>query len=84
MLRIAHAYGYRTAEISDERSMADEIRSVVRGEDAVLCLVRIGENEFAPKLSSRLRPDGSIASSSLEDMAPFLPEQMIRENTISE
>jgi acetolactate synthase-1/2/3 large subunit len=37
---------------------------------------------FAPKLSSRTLPDGRIVTSPLEDMAPFLSREELRENMI--
>ena len=82
MLKIATAYGYRTAVIDDECRMETVVGEVMRGNDPVLCVVRLGENTFAPKLSSRKLPDGSIVSPSLEDMFPFLPEAEVRANIL--
>ena len=84
MLKLAQAYGFRTSEIKQHSGLRESIENVLAGDDPVFCVVRLGENEFAPKLSSRTRPDGVIASSSLEDMAPFLPEAMVRDNLITE
>lgn len=84
MLKIAQAYGYRTAEIAGHADMRKTIEAVLSGDDPAFCVVRLGENEFAPKLSSRVRADGSIASSSLEDMAPFLHEETVRNNMITD
>jgi len=38
------------------------------------------EQQFAPKLSSRKLEDGSMVTSSLEDMAPFLSREELAEN----
>jgi acetolactate synthase-1/2/3 large subunit len=84
MLKLARCYGFRTSEIRDHKGMKRKINSVLTGDDPAFCVVRLGENTFAPKLSSRTLADGSIASSSLEDMAPFLPEDVIRENLLSD
>ena len=84
MLKLAKAYGYRTSEITCHEGLRAAVEDVLSGDDPVFCVVRLGENEFAPKLSSRTRPDGVIASSSLEDMAPFLPEEMVRDNLITD
>ncbi len=84
MLKLAQAYGYRTAEITRHADMRQTISSVLAGDDPVFCVVRLGENEFAPKLSSRTRPDGTLVSSSLEDMSPFLPEETVKENLITD
>lgn len=82
MIRLAQAYGIRTSEIKQHEGLSGEIEKVLAGNDPAFCVVRLGENEFAPKLLSRTRAGGVIASSSLEDMAPFLPEEMIRDNLI--
>jgi acetolactate synthase-1/2/3 large subunit len=82
MLKLAHAYGYRTVKIAGLADMRTTIETVLAGDDPAFCIVRLGENEFAPKLSSRVHADGSIASSSLEDMAPFLDEKTVRNNMI--
>jgi len=39
--------------------------------------------QFSPKLSSRKLADGSMVTSSLEDMAPFLPREELESNMIS-
>lgn len=83
MLKLAHAYGYRTVKIAGLADMRTTIETVLAGDDPAFCIVRLGENEFAPKLSSRVHADGSIASSSLEDMAPFLDEKTVRNNMIN-
>jgi acetolactate synthase-1/2/3 large subunit len=38
---------------------------------------------FSPKLASRKLPDGTMVSPSLEDMAPFLSRDELRENIIN-
>ena len=84
MLRIAAAYGIRAVEIHRESDMDLTIAEVLEGDDPVLCVVHLGENEFAPKLASRTLPDGTLISSSLEDMAPFLPEESVRKNVLND
>lgn len=84
MLKVAQAYGFRTSEIKGHNRLVEAVGKVLAGDAPVFCVVRLGENEFAPKLSGRTRPDGVIASSSLEDMSPFLPEEMVRDNLITD
>lgn len=84
LLRLAQAYGFRTHEIARHEGLAETVAHVLEGQDPAFCVVRLGENEFAPKLSSRTRPDGSLVSSSLEDMAPFLPEETVRANMLND
>jgi acetolactate synthase-1/2/3 large subunit len=82
MLKIGAAYGYRLETISSESDMRDKIQRVLAGDDPVICLVKLGENEFAPKLSARKLPDGRIASPSLEDLFPFLSSEEVADNMI--
>ena len=43
----------------------------------------LDENQqFAPKLSSKQMPDGTITSPDLEDMSPFLPRDEMKNNMI--
>ena len=41
------------------------------------------EQQFAPKLSSRKLEDGSMVTSPLEDMAPFLSREELAGNMIA-
>ena len=44
----------------------------------VLCEVAVDEKQnFEPKLSSKVLPDGRIVSPELDDMYPFLPKEEI-------
>ena len=40
------------------------------------------KQEFSPKLSSRKLEDGSMISSSLENMSPFLSKKELEENML--
>ena len=49
------------------------LREVLNTEGPCLCEVVVDETQnFAPKSSSKVLPDGRIVSPSLNDMAPFL------------
>ncbi|MEO6906889.1 MAG: hypothetical protein ABI210_03270, partial [Abditibacteriaceae bacterium] len=57
---------------------------VLSSEEAVICEVILDlDQQFAPKLSSRKLEDGTMVSSSLEDMAPFLSREELAENMIA-
>ena len=50
---------------------------------ASICEIVLDENvPFSPKLSSRQLSDGSMVSSPLEDMAPFLERSALAENML--
>lgn len=38
--------------------------------------------KMEPKLSSELKPDGTMVSKPLEDMYPFLPREEFKENML--
>ena len=47
----------------------------------VLCNVIVDpEQNFVPKLSSKVLPDGRIVSPSMDDMFPFLPRDEYESN----
>ena len=71
--QIASAFGLAYVRIDSERDMGEKIASAVDGTGPLLCEVMIDpEQEFVPKTSSRVLPDGQIVSPVLEDMAPFI------------
>jgi acetolactate synthase-1/2/3 large subunit len=49
---------------------------------AVCELILDKQQAFAPKLSSRQLPDGRMVSPALEDLSPFLPRDVLRDNMI--
>ena len=61
--------------------MGKILENVLHAEGPVLCEAVLDKTQFfAPKLSSRVFPDGRIVSPSLEDMYPFLPAEELKED----
>jgi acetolactate synthase-1/2/3 large subunit len=59
------------------------ISQTLAKEGRAMCEVMLDlEQVFAPKLSSRKLPDGRMVSSPLEDLAPFLPREELKENML--
>ena len=78
---LAQAFGWKFYEIDSIVSAEEIIPQVLACDGPVFCNVKLVPGyTFAPKLSSRRLPDGSIVSPSLEDMYPFLPAQEMAEN----
>ena len=74
--RIAYAYQLPYVRIDCLDSVSEKLAEVLATEGPVLCEVVLDQAQFfAPKLSSKVYPDGKIVSPSLEDMFPFLPEE---------
>lgn len=82
--KLAPAFGFRYESIHQLNVAKTILPKVLSGTDAVICEVTLDlEQQFAPKLSSRKLEDGTMVSSSLEDMAPFLSREELEENMIA-
>jgi acetolactate synthase-1/2/3 large subunit len=82
--KIAHAYGIEFVRIDALATLDDGIAKVLASNNPVICEVILDPAQgFAPKLSARILPDGSMVSPSLEDMFPFLSEEEMRSNIFS-
>ncbi len=78
---IAAANSMKYIKISSETAMEAEIEAALGEKGPVLCEVVVdGRQNFAPKSSSKILPDGKMQSAPLHDMYPFLPEKEMEEN----
>jgi acetolactate synthase I/II/III large subunit len=76
VLRVAEAYGIRTAHAANHAELRDVLDVVLAGDDPVICSIVGLESEVAePRVTSRLMPDGTIVSRPIEDLAPLLPPE---------
>ena len=81
MEKIAYAYGIPYVRIDDIDRAAEGVRTVLSADGPVICEVMLDERQFfAPKLSSKVLPDGKIVSPPIDDMYPFLPPEEYRRN----
>lgn len=65
----------------DGKTREDMIEEVLKSEGACICEVFVDEKQnFAPKSSSKVLPDGRIVSPSLNDMFPFLERDEFESN----
>ena len=79
--KIAAAYGIPYVRIDDIDSAGERVREALSIEGPVICEAVLDEEQFfAPKLSSKVLPDGSIVSPPIDDMFPFLPPEEYRKN----
>lgn len=59
------------------------MRKVLQTEGPALCEVVVDpEQNFEPKLSSKVLPDGRIVSPEIDDMYPFLPREEYQQNKL--
>lgn len=79
--KLADAFGIPYRRIDSEEKSPTALEELLSVEGPVLCEVIVDETQnFAPKLSSKVLPDGKIVSPKLDDMFPFLPEEEYRAN----
>jgi acetolactate synthase-1/2/3 large subunit len=83
IVKLAAAYGIPASRIHDHDGLEQKIRGVLATSGPVICdLVISPEQTQLPKLASRVMPDGSLVSSPMEDMYPFLERAEFLENMI--
>lgn len=74
--KLADAFGLKYFIIRDELECDDVLERMLCCEGPCVCEVMIDEKQnFSPKSSSKVMPDGKITSPSLDDMAPFLDRE---------
>ena len=83
-IRIGQAFDLPTMKIDSKNNLDEQIQKVLNAEWPILCEVMLTPwYIFAPKLSAKKLPDGSMISPSLEDLYPFLSEEEIKENMLT-
>ncbi|MDO9334133.1 MAG: thiamine pyrophosphate-dependent enzyme, partial [Dehalococcoidales bacterium] len=79
--KIASAYGFDYYRIDSEGTIEKTVGKILATHSPAICDVVVGhEQNFVPKSSSKLLPDGKMSSAPLHDMYPFLPEKEMNEN----
>ncbi len=83
IIKVAAAYGLKTAVIADRSKLQEQIKAVLSRPGPLVIEVRLEPTyQFQPKLSSARLPDGTLVSKPLEDMFPFLPREEFRSNLL--
>ena len=81
---VAKAFGLPFQRCDTHSALEEAIRANLSTEGPSMCEIHLDLNQaFSPKLSSRKLEDGRMVTSSLEDMAPFLSKDELRENQIA-
>ena len=74
--KIAGAYGLGYVKIDSLESIEAGYSEMMKIDGPVICEVIVDQTQnFAPKLSSKVLPDGKIVSPSIDDMFPFLDRE---------
>jgi acetolactate synthase-1/2/3 large subunit len=82
-IAVARAFGLKAIRIKDSQNLRQQIKQVLEMPGPVVCEVMIIQDEpRTPRVSSMQKPDGSMISKPLEDMAPFLNREEFLSNMI--
>lgn len=81
--RLAYAYDIPYIRIDAVSNMEKGLDRLFAVEGPVLCEAVVDEKQnFSPKLSSKVLPDGKIVSPEIDDMFPFLPREEYEANKL--
>ena len=79
--KVAAAFGFAWFCARSHNELPGAIDAALAADGPVVCEIFVDEHvAFAPKLSAKAHPDGRITSPPLEDLSPFLPREVLREN----
>ncbi|MFC4291159.1 thiamine pyrophosphate-binding protein [Sphingorhabdus arenilitoris] len=79
--KVATAFDLEYMSVTDHDKLDETIAAALATDGPVICEMAIDDTiGFAPKLSSKQLPDGRMTSPPLEDLSPFLPREILREN----
>ncbi len=74
--KIAYAYDIKYKKIDNHSKLDEILNNVLREKGPILCEVILDvEQNFEPKLSSKVLEDGTIVSPRIDDMFPFLDRE---------
>jgi acetolactate synthase-1/2/3 large subunit len=78
--KLADAFGIKYFRIENESECDAVLKEVLETEGACICETVVDPTQnFEPKAASKVLPDGSIVSPSLDDMKPFLDRKVYAE-----
>jgi acetolactate synthase-1/2/3 large subunit len=78
---VAKAFGIKAMKIEKENEIKTGIIKALEADEAVLCEVMLkADYGFIPKLASKCLEDGTMISSSLEDMYPFWIKKRLKKS----
>lgn len=81
MKKLADAYGYPYFGCTANADLTDTITAALAQQGSIICEIFVDkEQQYEPKSSAKLLPDGRIVSPPLEDLAPFLTPEELAEN----
>lgn len=83
MSKLAWAYGYPYYSAKTNEEIPNLIEEVLKQEGPVICEIFVSPKQnFEPKSATKKLEDGTLISPPLEDLAPFLDREELKENMI--
>lgn len=81
MSKLAPAYGYPYFKAEKNSQLDEAIQKTLEIKGPAFCEIVVSIDQlFEPKSATKKLPDGTLVSPPLEDLAPFLPEEELKEN----
>lgn len=81
LAKLAPAYGFPFRRCEDPADVVQTVEWALAQDGPCICEMMLSPLQLTePKAASKKLPDGRMVSAPLEDMAPFLPEEELREN----
>lgn len=81
--KLAAAFDIPVLRIRDQAELRQVIRQALDLEGPVVCEVMVQPDQaIGPRVTSRIKSDGSMVSSPLEDLFPFLDREELRANML--
>ncbi len=78
--KIANAYGIKFFKVDKIEGMQETIKEFLNSEGVCMLEAVVDKEQFfAPKLSSKMLPDGKMVSPQIEDMFPFITDEEMAE-----
>jgi len=75
------AFGIKTSRVNEQADLRRAIREALDANGPFVCEVMVQPDQsIGPRVSSYIRPDGSMVSSPLEDLFPFLDRRELQSN----
>ena len=71
--KVAQAYGLDSCELTAGDNLEEAFQDIFRREGPFVCQIRVQEfGEIAPRIASKVMPDGSLKAAEFDDLYPFL------------
>jgi acetolactate synthase-1/2/3 large subunit len=81
--KIAQAYGFPYVRCDNHATLNEKILQTTTIKGPAICEIMLDPDQpFLPKQGSKKLPDGRMVSRPLEDLAPFLSAEELKENMI--